>query len=112
MPLKLLAFVFFCLEVVSPMLLRSADAEVVTASPVQTQLTDHSVSVDFFTQLLFEEAGKEGKEENETFLFWVCLAIVFSHLLKFQTACINWKLPCLQFDTRPALFTLHRVLII
>lgn len=76
-------------------------------------LTSDSVSFDLISHLIFEETcseeEREGKEHAFTTLFYT---EVFSELQKFKPVRVNWLLPREKFDTQPALFTLHSVLLI
>lgn len=110
--LKLLAILLFSFELLAPAYFVST-ANSPEEKNDQHHLTSRSHSFDLLSHLIFEETcseeEREGKEHALTTLFYT---EVFSELQKFEPARVNWLLPREKFDTQPALFTLHRVLLI
>jgi len=111
--LKLFAILIFSFELLAPVFFISKPMQArESISSIGYTLSEQTLPVDLLTQLLCEEVGSEEREgKNDCFLS-VCFVEVYSQLQKFQPLRITWSLLKDQFDTKPSLFTLNRVLLI
>lgn len=110
--LKYLAILLFSFELLAPACLPDSESEQEFQLQDHARITAVSHSFDYIAQLLFEEASseeREGKYDALTDLFGMD---VFNVLVKFEPAEITWPLPKEHFDTQPALYRLHRILLI
>lgn len=109
--LKFLAILLFSFELLAPACLPQESGE--THSPRnQASLNDLSHSFDYISHLLFEEASSEEREGKDDVFTDLFVMDVFNALVKFESAEVTWQLPKEQFDSQPALYRLHRILLI
>ncbi|MBL7862028.1 MAG: hypothetical protein JNJ65_12760 [Cyclobacteriaceae bacterium] len=108
---KAFAILLFCAELFVPSVLTAATQphnQVYT----KNQLTETIPTLDLLAHFLFEENTSEEKEGKDDILTTCCCFEVFNQLQKFEIARITWSLPRERFNTQPALYQLHRVLLI
>lgn len=110
--LKLIAILLFSFELLAPAAFSSTENGNSTAITDTTKYSTLSHSLDFLSHLIFEESGSEEEREAKHTLNSLVFTEVFSELQKFEPLNVTWSSPIERFDTQPALFRLHRVLII
>jgi hypothetical protein len=109
--LKLFAIILFLTELLAPSVLLASPEGNAESTSANQKVSEPHASIDFI-YLLFEEPNNENKEGKEEVVLPVIVTEVFSSLQKFYTVRQAPLLPFEQFDIGPALFTLHRVLLI
>jgi hypothetical protein len=109
--LRIFAILLFSFEMLVPALWLGDHESRITQKST-TYFSDQHQSIDLITHLLCEEASSEEREGKDDYLIDVCFVEVFNELQKFQPVQITWSIRKDQFDIRPSLYTLHRVLLI
>lgn len=109
--LRILAILLFTVELFAPSLFAS-ERPVGATTESKKVLAESVQSIDLLAHFLFEENTSETKEGKDDVILSACCFEVFNQLQKFEIARVTWSLPRERFDTQPALYQLHRVLII
>jgi hypothetical protein len=109
--LKFLAILLFSFEMLAPAVL-VVTPEIQTERQTAKGLNESDRSIDFLTNLIFEEVSSEGREGKNDCLIGISFIELFSALQKFEPIQLTRSLHKEHFDTHPPLFTLHRVLLI
>ena len=110
--LKYLVILIFAFEMLVPAWVSSMDESEQVAHIQQEQVTEHAASIEGFTHVLLEENNNEERVGRD-FHFQACISFdLFDSLVKFRPVVVKHQLTQELFDSQPALFTLHRELII
>lgn len=110
--LKFLAILLFSFELLAPACLPDHELGETRQPSDQASLNALSPSFDYLSHLIFEEASSEEREGKDDVFTDLFVMDVFNVLVKFEPAEVTWQLPKEQFDTQPALYRLHRILLI
>lgn len=114
--LKLLSFLLFSIELLTPLAHHAGDASPANG-PGQTSVLTSTHDFNFFALFLLEETSneKEGEEdENKRVFSFIDFTYieVFNVLEKFKSTPLTWSIPEDGSNAQPSLLTLLSIFII
>ena len=110
--LKYLVILLFVVEMLVPAWVSTLEETQPSAYIHQIQVTEQPASIDGISHILLEENNNEERVGRD-FHFQPCISFdLFNSLEKFRSVDVKHRLTQVLFDPQPALFTLHRVVLI